>query len=121
MPEIIHKREKNYTILSQIIYNNPKYYRIESSHLNVVSNFAFPIICKTKSIRDELVKKCENLVEIRPIVGGDISSQPFFKKYMKRFLFSKSNSKLVHEQGLYFGNNPELTASEIRQLLSIFK
>jgi len=31
-----------------------------------------------------------------------------------------SNAGVVHEQGLYFGNNPELTNDEIATILDIF-
>ena len=86
----------------------------------MVSNFAVPIICKTKKIRDGLVEKCNGKVEIRPIVGGDMTQQPFFSKYMNKYSDLNKNAKLIHEQGLYFGNNPELTAKEIDTIVKIF-
>ena len=48
--------------------------------------------------------------------------QPFFKKYVGGIEegFSSKNAKLVHEQGLYFGNNPELTADELAEIIHIF-
>jgi CDP-6-deoxy-D-xylo-4-hexulose-3-dehydrase len=67
-----------------------------------------------------LVEKCIGRVEIRPIVGGDMTQQPFFKKYMKGFTFNNPNAKLAHEQGLYFGNNPELTKKEKKELIKLF-
>src|SRR5581483_2356026 len=99
-----------------------KYYPIRFNHIDFVSNFAVPIICKTRKIRDELVEKCKNKIEIRPIVGGDMVVQPFFKKYMPQFQdeFKNTNARLIHEQGLYFGNNPELTATEIKEIIRIF-
>lgn len=119
--EIIKIRNKNYKLFEKKIYSNSNYYVIKSDHIDFLSNFAFPIICKSKKIRDELVKKCEGIVEIRPIVGGDITSQPFFSKYMKRYSKENVNAKLVHEQGLYFGNNPDLTGKEREKILKIFK
>lgn len=119
--EIVKLRNKNYKTFEKKIYQNKKYYKIKSEHMDFLSNFAFPIICKSKQIRDELVKKCEGVVEIRPVVGGDITSQPFFSKYMKKYSKENVNAKLVHEQGLYFGNNPELTSTEIKKIISIFK
>lgn len=55
-------------------------------------------------------------------MAGDISKQPFFQKYMPQFLklMKNSNAGVVHEQGLYFGNNPELTNDEIATILDIF-
>ena len=119
--EIIKLRNNNYKSFEKEIYSNNNYYKMKSDHLDFLSNFAFPIICKSKKIRDELVKKCEGIVEIRPVVGGDITSQPFFSKYMKKYSKANKNAKLIHEQGLYFGNNPELTLSEINKIIEIFK
>lgn len=121
--EIIKKREKNFLQIGGKIYlKTDRYYPIRYSHLDVISNFAVPIICKTKKIRDELVAICDGLIEIRPIVGGDMTKQPFFRKNVARFkdLWGKSNARLIHEQGLYFGNNPELTNKEIGLLIKIF-
>jgi len=86
------------------------------------SNFAFPVICKSTAIRDQLVKDCENKIEIRPIVGGDMTQQPFFNKYMQKYSYigAKSNAELIHKQGLYFGNNPDLTAKEINLIIKMF-
>lgn len=119
--EVVKKRKENFERIADVIYKNPNYYPIEYNHIDLISNFAIPVICKTQKIRDELVKKCKDKVEIRPIVGGDITQQPFYKKYMPNFKGLDTNAKLVHEQGLYFGNNPELTNQEIELLINIFK
>ncbi len=122
LPEIIEKREANFKRLAKAIYaNTDKYYQIRYDHIDVVSNFAVPIICRSQTIRDELVKKCDGIVEIRPIVGGDMTKQPFYSKYVNGIKRSrKTNATIAHEQGLYFGNNPELTEKELQTLLSIF-
>jgi hypothetical protein len=51
-----------------------------------------------------------------------MTKQPFFSKYQKIFIkiLKDSNARLIHEQGLYFGNNPELTEEEIKQLIEVF-
>jgi len=120
--EIIAKRESNFTKLASIIYkNNDKYYPIKYNHIDFLSNFAFPVICKSKKIRDKLIVKSELRVEIRPIVGGSMVTQPFFNKYMLDFSkIQCPNAKLINEQGLYFGNNPELTEEEISELIEVF-
>lgn len=119
--EIIKKREENFIKIAASLYKlTDKYYPITFNHMNFVSNFAVPIVCKTKKIRDELVKKCEGKIEIRPIVGGDMTRQPFFKKYAYNNSFQNKNAKLIHEQGLYFGNNPELTNKEIELIVDTF-
>lgn len=121
--EIVNKRNKNFIKIAGVIYKNKyKYFPIKYDHIDFVSNFAVPIICKSKEIRDELVERCKDNIEIRPIVGGDMVAQPFFKKYMPDFMnnFNNSNARLVHEQGLYFGNHPELTTKEIKEIMNTF-
>jgi len=123
LPEIIRKRQQNFLTFAKAIYKNTdRYYPIRFDHLDVVSNFAVPVICKTQKIRDELVKKCDGKVEIRPIVGGDMTKQPFYAKYVTDPRpKEKTNASIAHEQGLYFGNNPELTKNEIQTIINIFK
>lgn len=123
LTQIIKKRQANFIEVASSIYEQTHlYYPIKYEHLDTISNFSVPVICKSKKIRDTLVKRCEGILEIRPIIGGDMTSQPFFKKYMKSLgkLPTNSNAKLIHEQGLYFGNNPELTQKEIRLICKIF-
>lgn len=121
LDDIIKKRNENFFKMAVPIYRKTdKYYPIKFDHIDFVSNFAVPVVCKSRKIRDELVKKCEGEVEIRPIVGGDMVMQPFFSKYIKRKTFNNNNAKLIHEQGLYFGNNPEMTDEEIDKILKIF-
>lgn len=121
--EITAKRQQNFLRMAIPIYNNKdKYYPIRFDHIGFVSNFAVPIICKSRAIRDKFVKKCRNKIELRPVVGGDMVLQPFYRKYMPKFvdIIKNSNAKLVHEQGLYFGNNPDLTEKEMEEIVNVF-
>ncbi len=121
--EILYKRRDNFMEMAIPIYQRrDKYYPIKFDHIDFISNFAVPIICKSQKIRDELVRKCEGKIEIRPVVGGDMTKQPFFRRYMKKFsnLLKNSNAGIIHEQGLYFGNNPELTKKEKENIINIF-
>lgn len=121
LDEIVATRQSTFKQLAKKIYSQTdKFYPVRYDHLDIVSNFAVPVICKSKKIRDELVEKCDGKVELRPIVGGDMTRQPFFNKYEKRNHITDSNAKLIHEQGLYFGNNPELTTAEKREIVALF-
>lgn len=122
MDEIVTKRRDNFMKMAIPIYTRTdRYYSIKFDHIDFLSNFAVPVICKSRKIRDELVEKCKDKVEIRPVVGGDMVMQPFFRKYIPNANnFINLNAKLVHEQGLYFGNNPELTEKEMKEIIRIF-
>lgn len=121
--EIVKRRNQIFLQIAPIIYAQKKeYYPIRYSHMQLHSNFAIPVICRTKQLRNQLVERCKDVVEIRPVVAGDITQQPFFEKYMSMFrnILGESNAQLIHENGLYFGNNPDLTDDEIRTIISIF-
>lgn len=121
LDEIVEKRKNTFLEVAAKIYTQTdKFYPLRYNHIDLISNFAFPVVCRSKKIRDELVDKCDGKIELRPIVGGDMTKQPFFGKYERKFVLNKSNAGLIHEQGLYFGNNPELTDAEITQILKIF-
>lgn len=120
LPEILKKRNKNFLKIAPSIYKNKKFYPVKYDYIDFVSNFAIPVICKSKKIRDELVEKCNGKIEIRPIVGGDITKQPFFAKYITSKKYNTKNTNLVHEQGLYIGNNPELNSMEKKLIIDIF-
>ena len=59
-------------------------------------------------------------VEVRPIIGGDITKQPFFKKYTD-VTYECRNSDLVHKNGFYIGNNPELNSDEIKRICQVIQ
>ena len=77
----------------------------------------FPVIAKNKFVFDKLRNNfIKNKVEIRPIISGNILSQPFMKKYVKQNQKNLKNSSLIHNLGFYFPNNPNMTKNEIDRI-----
>lgn len=116
---IIKKRVKNYHQLKKI-FSNKDFIELDTHNITKVSNFAFPLICKTREARNkyiELAKKAQ--IEIRPIVAGNINRQAFFGKHIEGS-FHLPNAEFVHHNGFYFGNNPELTQKEINLIIKTF-
>ena len=108
-------RNKNFKEFNEISNSNSNFLRLSLEHMNFISNFAFPLICKDMPTFNEYSKKFEkNNIEIRPIVGGHIIEQPFFKAYLKQnnIKFHNPKAKKIHELGFYIPNNPELTKTE---------
>lgn len=121
LDEIVQKRAENFSALATDIYGQTDlYHPLRYDHIELVSNFAVPVVCRTASDRDALVAACDEKVEIRPIVGGHMVQQPFFQKYIPEAATATPNAQLVHENGLYFGNNPELSPDDLQLLRSIF-
>lgn len=117
--EIIQKRVDNFKIFSSFYQNSDKYYPLRFDHIQKLSNFAFPVICKTAKIKEEIVKACKGKIEIRPMVAGNMIEQPFYKKYHSNLIPKDKlpGAQLIHKNGLYMGNNPELTTEELVTML----
>lgn len=114
--EIVRKRFKNFIRLHKTIGKNEKFLPIKYEHMNVVSNFAIPVIMREKSSVVEYKNKfIESNVEIRPMIAGNMARQPFYRKYIGN-PGSQPNADFIHEHSFYFGNNPELTEEELKFL-----
>lgn len=119
--EITTKREKNFFNFLEAIKDNPDIFKIKINHLNLVSNFAMPLIFKKHSLFKKYLKKFQKAnVEVRPIVAGDITRQPFFKKYIKEKQ-DCPQAFFVNNHGFYFGNNPEMSEKEVDFLCNLLK
>jgi len=104
---IVDKREKNYKIYNSLIKDS--LWKIKEPNNSYVSNFAYPLIIK--NIEEVVDKLMENNVECRPLICGSINEQPFW--YEKFGKFDLPNAKIIHENGLYLPNNPDMKKSEI--------
>jgi len=115
---IIAKRQSNYLFLLDSIQNKfDKVYNLyQNKQINIVSNFAFPIVFKRAEDYHRIKKIfIKNGIEIRPIIGGNLVGQPFFLPY-KKYNIPIPNTKIASTQGLYFGHNPDLTKTELNFL-----
>ncbi len=119
--EIVSKRENNFLSFIEASNENPDIYPIHVEHMDVISNFAMPIVLRSKHLFEMYKNKfIEAGVEIRPVIAGNIAQQPFFKKYSK-IDFECPNAEIFHQNGFYFGNNPEFTSDEVALLCSLLK
>ncbi len=119
--EIVSRRENNFKKFVDVVNNNEDILPLNTSHMSIVSSFSIPIILKSKHLFEKYKNKFQEAeVEIRPIIAGNITRQPFFKKYVKRE-FNCPNTDFIHENGFYFGNNPEMTEDEVNFLCDLLK
>lgn len=119
--EIVSRRADNFKHYYDALRTNDDFYHYEFSHMSLVSNFAMPVICKTKDLANRYKLRFEEAgVEIRPIIAGSMLNQPFYQKYVKD-TDPRPNSEVIHENGFYFGNNPEITAEEIAVLSGLLE
>ncbi len=119
--EIVEKREKNFKQFNEVAKANPDFVQLDVQHMDIVSNFAMPVVCQTKQLFELYKKRFENAdVEIRPIIAGSMANQPFFKKYVAIHT-TCPNAECIHDQGFYFPNHPELTEIEIESLCQLLR
>ena len=117
--EIVSKRVANFARFQEAVSQNDDFYQYDLSHMSVISNFSMPIICKTPELAAQYKAKFEQAeVEIRPVIAGNMTKQPFYQKYVQDTA-PRPNSDLVHSHGFYFGNNPEMTEEEITTLTAL--
>ena len=111
-------REQNYMMLGSVVKENPDLVVLDRSHISVLSNFAFPVLCKTSDLRAKYLAQFSGAgVEIRPMIAGNIQKQPFYKKYVSK-LYELPGADEVHDCGFYCGNYPELTEADLQCLSS---
>lgn len=119
--KIISKREQNFKLFNKVINKNNELLPLDLSHMQVVSNFAMPVICKNDNVFKKYKKRfLKNKIEIRPIIAGNMQNQPFYKKYVRKYT-KCPNSDFIQKNGFYFGNNPEMTKAEINKLCNRLK
>jgi len=119
LDEIISKRERNFKMFNDAASRNDDFFLLDVSHMNLVSNFAYPVICKDADGAAAYKQKfMESGVEVRPVIAGDITKQLFYKKYNDS-CYECKNSDFIHKNGFYFGNNPEMTDEELKILCDL--
>jgi len=121
LKEIITLREGNFKKINNAIKRNHEIYDLLVEEMDVISNFAVPLIFKNDYLAKKYRKEFEqNGVELRPIISGNIQNQPFFKKYCKMDNEEGcKNAELIHKNGFYIGNNPEMTDDEISRIVKL--
>lgn len=114
----IKKRESNFLKLEEIFINNPDLLHLNHKHINVLSTFAFPVVCTTPELRTEYLSKFAGAgIEIRPMIAGNMQNQPFYKKYVTE-LYDLPGTDFLHHCGFYCGNYPELSETDIETISS---
>jgi CDP-6-deoxy-D-xylo-4-hexulose-3-dehydrase len=117
--EIVERRASNYAMMSERLSANPDFYSLDVSHMDLVSNFAVPVVSKTAELGAAYRKKFADAgVEIRPIIAGNMTHQPFYRNHVDHSP-PLPNSDTIHTNGFYFGNHAELTKSELDLLANL--
>jgi CDP-6-deoxy-D-xylo-4-hexulose-3-dehydrase len=116
LDSMIETRNRNHYLFTKIIDKYPNlFYNIKNVHTN--SSFCLPFICKSREVM--LAMKTvfkDGGIEYRPVVAGNLLSQPFLKNYKIETNKKMTNAELVHSQGVYIGNNHFVTDDDMKYL-----
>jgi CDP-6-deoxy-D-xylo-4-hexulose-3-dehydrase len=105
LDKMIQIRNNNHRLFTNIIDKYPHlFYNIDNPATN--SSFCLPFICKSPEIMKAMKDTfSENKIEFRPVVAGNLLSQPFLKDYEIDTKKERTNADIIQSQGVYIGNN----------------
>ena len=114
----IQNRRKTYDKFVEIVNANDNFYPVVYNSGN--SCFCFPFICKTKEIKEKMIQLFKKYkIEYRPVVGGNLLKQPYLKEYAIAGKRKNFNADLIHENGVYIGNNQFVSNNDMKLLAKI--
>lgn len=118
LDKMIDIRKENYRKFLTIINNHgDKFYLPNPSETN--SSFCFPFICKDPSTRIKLLEEfTKHGIEYRPVVSGNLLRHPFLKKF-KIETKGPHNADILHDNGVYIGNNHFVNSENLEVLKGI--
>jgi CDP-6-deoxy-D-xylo-4-hexulose-3-dehydrase len=117
--KFIINRKKNAKKVYEIFKNLKSIYLQEYNKQSSFFGFAFILINKLENKRDLIVKYMKkNKIECRPIVSGNITTNPMIKYAEYKIPFKLKSAEYVDRNGFMIGNRSKIiTKSEIKILL----
>ena len=122
LDSMIKKRNQNYKRFVATINSRPDlFYPVK--FYQSASSFCLPFMCYEKDTMQELKKVFnKNQIEYRPIVSGNLLRQPFLKNYrLEKSQRKTFNVDIVHDNGVYIGNNHFVNNNDMDFLEDIIK
>lgn len=114
-------REKNHIRLEKELLKNSDFIALNRSHIKTFSPFAFVVVCKTPELRKKYLARFVNAeIEVRPVIAGNMQTQPFYKKYVEKIV-ELPGTEFLHHNSFYCGNYPELTESDLEVISECLK
>lgn len=121
LDNIIEVRNKNFDKFIKLVEEFSNLFYVPKQY-PTTSNFCFPLICRRKSIASKLRKIFDDKkIEHRPIISGNLLRQPCLKQYEVTSNKKELMVDLVHDNGIYLGNNQFVGNRELKELRKIFK
>lgn len=108
-------RNRNFKVYLQEIKNSELIVGEEPNEF--VSNFAFPVVTEN---RNKIVEKLRiSDIEVRPLIAGAMSTNPFVKQHCKFNEADLKNSVRINQFGFYVPNHQDLTEHDVKLICNI--
>jgi len=112
-------RKSNYEKFVNFIKKYPQYFYIPKVNGN--SSFCLPVICKDSNFKNRLQEILnKNKIETRPVVGGNLTIQPFLSKYVEIGTVY-NNSDILNSNGFYIGNSHFINEKHLDLLFNLIE
>jgi len=121
LKKFIINRRRNAKIVYEIFKDLKSTYLQEYNKENSFFGFAFILTNKLENKRDMIVRYMKNnQIECRPIVSGNITTNPMIKFAEYKIPFKLKSTQYVDKNGFMIGNRSRIiTKSEIKILLKL--
>lgn len=107
-------REANYNRFERLVRGCEDILVPNRAHIRRLSNFSFPVLCRTPQARQKRLARFHAAeIEIRPLIAGNMTLQPFYAKYVGGPTPRLPGADFFHNNAFYFGNYPELTEEDL--------
>lgn len=113
LEENIIKRLENFNYVNHYTMMNDDFIPLDFTHIQRLSTFAMPFVCKSQKHRSRYLERFSGAgIEVRPMIAGNITKQPFYSKYCNPGNDLKDTDTL-DTCGFYCGNYPELSRADL--------
>ncbi len=121
LDKFIKNRRETYQMFVEIMNSKHSFnYFYSTAYHQGNSCFCFPFICRSKETKNDLISLFnKHKIEYRPIVGGNLLRQPYLKKYSIVGKTENLNADIIHQNGVYIGNNQFVTERDMNKLKNI--
>lgn len=121
----IKQRKKNYAKFIELmkIHSKHKFHVPGDAYAEEGnSSFCFPLIARDSYTKEQLIRRLKiNFIEYRPVVGGNLLRQPYMIGHKIACKKGPYNVDIVHENGIYIGNNQFVGDKELDTLETIIR
>ena len=110
--DMVSKRNSNYKLYCELFKDINM---LKLPEFGVISNFAYPLVFYKEREKRNVIKKLKDIVEIRPIISGNMANQPFIIE-SSSIVKDIINAEIVDKNGIYLPNHTGIGEDEIKEI-----